>query len=169
MPPERIAPGAPADWLRHANSDLALARSKRTPEILPEALCFHAQQSVEKALKAVLLSKNRVPPRTHNIRTLLDLLPDDMEVPEHVEDAAVLTEYAVMSRYPSVSEPVEEEELMEAVRLAGRVLLSPPIFAPVRARRRSRPDRTRSSPPPCSRAPRSTGWPPSSSVGSDPK
>ena len=103
MPPERIAPGTPADWLRHANSDLALARSRRTAEILPETLCFHAQQAVEKALKAVLLSKIITPPRTHNIRTLLDLLPARIEVPEHVEEAAILTEYAVMSRYPSAS------------------------------------------------------------------
>ena len=53
MPPEDIMPGSPSDWLRHACSDLELARVARTPKILLEGLCFHAQQAAEKALKAL--------------------------------------------------------------------------------------------------------------------
>ncbi len=59
MSPEDVEPGSPADWLRHAASDLKLARIARPPEVLLEALCFHAQQAAEKALKAVTNTKKR--------------------------------------------------------------------------------------------------------------
>lgn len=48
MPPEVYAPGSPADWLRYAYSDLALAGITPLPQVLLEQLCFHAQQAAEK-------------------------------------------------------------------------------------------------------------------------
>ena len=47
MPPKRPKAGTPADWLRHARSDLALARVEQETDVLLEILCFHAQQTVE--------------------------------------------------------------------------------------------------------------------------
>ena len=47
-------------------------------------------------------------PRTHNITTLLDLLPQGMVPPSEVEAAASLTDYAVLTRYPGNFEPVRE-------------------------------------------------------------
>ncbi len=123
MPYEDYLPGSPADWLRHAYSDLELARVKRSPKVLFEGLCFHAQQAVEKALKAVLIAKGIPAPKTHNIRTLLDLFPQDTILPKEVEDAASLTDYAVISRYPSNFESVDEEEHKQAVHLAESVIL----------------------------------------------
>jgi len=122
MPPEDYSPGSPQDWLRHALSDLELASVARNSKILLEDLCFHAQQAAEKGLKAVLIA-NAIPfPRTHNIRTLLDLLPRDVIPPEEVQDAASLTDYAVISRYPGNSEPVTEGEYREALRLGEAVV-----------------------------------------------
>lgn len=123
MPHESPFPGSPADWLRYAHSDLELARVRRPAKVLFEGLCFHAQQAVEKALKAVLVAKDVPPPKTHNIRTLLDLLPRDIIVPQRVEDAASLTDYAVMSRYPGDFESIDEKEYKETVRLAETVVL----------------------------------------------
>ena len=122
MPPEVYAPGSPADWLRHAYSDLALAGTMPLPQILLEQLCFHAQQAAEKALKAILVAYGLSVPRTHNLRTLFDLLPADVPVPPEIQDAAGLSDYAVASRYPGVSEPVEAEEYREAVDLAEAVV-----------------------------------------------
>jgi HEPN domain-containing protein len=102
-------PESPADWLRYAYSDLELARVGRPAKVLFEGLCFHAQQAAEKALKAALIAKGVPAPKTHNIRTLLDLLPPDVIPPKEVEDAASRTDYAVMSRYPTDFEPVGEE------------------------------------------------------------
>jgi HEPN domain-containing protein len=123
MPHEGHFPGSPADWLRYARSDLELARVVRPDEVLFEGLCFHAQQAAEKALKAVLIAKGVPPPKTHNIRTLLDLLPQEVIAPQEIEDAASLTDYAVTSRYPGDFESVDEEEYKETVRLAETVVL----------------------------------------------
>ena len=121
MPPER-QPGSPKDWLRYAYSDLELAGVSPPCGVMLEHLCFHAQQAAEKGLKAVLVSCRIAVPRTHSIRMLLDLLPDTFTVPERVEDAASLTDYAVMGRYPGDTEPVDDEEYKEAIRLAKAVI-----------------------------------------------
>jgi HEPN domain-containing protein len=77
----------------------------------------------EKALKVLLIANGDVPPKTHNIRTLLDFLPQDIVPPLEVEDAAALTDYAVISRYPGDFEPIDEEEYKQAVQLAETVVL----------------------------------------------
>nr|VFJ88350.1 MAG: HEPN domain-containing protein [Candidatus Kentron sp. H]VFJ93548.1 MAG: HEPN domain-containing protein [Candidatus Kentron sp. H]VFJ94873.1 MAG: HEPN domain-containing protein [Candidatus Kentron sp. H] len=81
--------------MSYAKSDLALARTAGSPDIMPKMLCFHAQQAAEKALKAVLLAGNTDFPNTHNLRFLLDRIPSRIEIPPEIEDAALLTDYAV--------------------------------------------------------------------------
>lgn len=75
MSPPQPEPGSPADWLRHARSDLLVAQSPAGPGVLLEALCYHLQQAAEKSLKAVLIHCGIAPPRTHNLKLLLELLP----------------------------------------------------------------------------------------------
>jgi HEPN domain-containing protein len=119
MPPER---GSPQDWLIHAESDLQVAVTGKSPKVLYETLCFHAQQAVEKALKAVLIA-NKIPStKTHNIGTLIGMLPAHVELSEELKEAAELTTYAVMARYPGDLEPVTEDEYLEAIGLAKKVL-----------------------------------------------
>ena len=109
--------------MQHARSDLCLVQASLSDEnILLETLCFHAQQAAEKAIKAVLVSSNIEFPRTHNIRTLVELLPGGGVKNPVLDDATVLTEYAVSSRYPGESEIVTEEELREALELAENVV-----------------------------------------------
>ena len=85
MLPKAVEPGEPGDWLRHAWSDLDLARVGQNSRILLEDLCFHAQQAAEKALKAVLVFRSVPFPKTHNIRTLMDLLPEDLNLREEAK------------------------------------------------------------------------------------
>jgi len=49
-PPRRKRlPASPEEWLVHAASDLRLAKlGKEGRGILPQQICFHAQQAVEK-------------------------------------------------------------------------------------------------------------------------
>lgn len=62
------------------------------------------------------------PPRTHNLQSVLGLLPDDI-VSELVLTAAdILSPYAVASRYPGDAEPVTGDELAVAVDAARDVL-----------------------------------------------
>ena len=122
MDSESLVPGSAEDWLRYAKSDLELARIEKPEGVLLENLCFHAQQAAEKTLKAVLIFLEIDFPRTHNIRTLLDLLPEGVDVPQEVEESAILTDYAVESRYPMNSEPVDDEEYRQVIGLAEAVV-----------------------------------------------
>lgn len=114
-------PGSPADWLRFARSDLAMARRPHEGDILVESLCFHAQQAVEKSLKAVLLAHAIAFPHTHNLAILLALLPAT-PVPPRVAASAALTDYAVTVRYPGIYEDISDEEYQEAIQIAETVL-----------------------------------------------
>lgn len=118
MPPD---PGSPEDWLRHARSDYVLAQTPAGGDILLETLCFHAQQAVEKSLKAVLVSKGIPPPVTHNLKSLVERLPPSLTLPADVTDAVDLTDYAVTARYPGSYEEISLEEYQRAIRLAKSV------------------------------------------------
>lgn len=91
--------------------------------MLYEDLCFDAQQAVEKALKALLTYLGLPFPRTHSIGHLISLIASSgaIAVPDHVKDAAILTDYAVTTRYPGDWEPVGEEEYRRALELAEAV------------------------------------------------
>ena len=63
-------------------------------------LGFHAQQVVEKAIKAVLFRHRVMVPRTHNIAQLLDLLGDAcINAPPFADTLDALNPYAVAARY----------------------------------------------------------------------
>jgi HEPN domain-containing protein/predicted nucleotidyltransferase len=67
-------PESVASWLRRAESDFitmeTMAKSHRPPF---DVVCFHAHQCVEKLLKACLIARSIRPPRTHDLRELLDV------------------------------------------------------------------------------------------------
>ena len=61
---------------------------------------FHAQQAVEKALKAVLSAHTVDYPRTHNLAMLLELLRQkDLTEPPDADDLPSLTPFGTVSRY----------------------------------------------------------------------
>jgi len=69
-------PASPQEWLNHAMSDLALARlGMNSNDVLPEQVCFHAQQAVEKAIKSVLLHNKITFPLVHDLEVLINM-PD---------------------------------------------------------------------------------------------
>lgn len=66
-------------------------------------LGFHAQQAVEKALKAVLSLRAVEYPRTHNLSMLLELLRrSGAQLPPDGEDLARLIPFGVALRYEDV-------------------------------------------------------------------
>lgn len=122
-PPQRRPADDPEEWLNRARSNLAQARLGRAPEVYLEDLCFQAQQSAEKALKALLLCRRGTFPYVHDLGVLLDLLDEEGEDPtDRVRRAVRLNGYAVEGRYPGTAEPVEAEEYEEALNLASDVL-----------------------------------------------
>jgi len=61
---------------------------------------FHAQQAVEKALKAAIASRDQDFPFTHDIGLLAQLCQDaGLELPADLADADRLTPYAAAVRY----------------------------------------------------------------------
>jgi HEPN domain-containing protein len=75
---------------------------------------FHAQQAVEKALKAVLAHAGVAFRRTHDIAELLDLLDDcGLPAPSHADRLDELNPYAVEMRYGLI-EPTGLDRLATA-------------------------------------------------------
>ncbi len=69
-------------------------------QIHDSILGFHAQQAVEKAIKAVLFKHDVFVPRTHNIAQLLDALHDAaILAPPYADAIDTLNPYAVEARY----------------------------------------------------------------------
>ena len=114
-----------AKWLRKADRDLKVARRELESENpVTEAVCFHAQQAVEKYLKAFLVYHNRPFRKTHDIAELLHLcIKVDKSFEKFMNEKVVkLTVYSVDTRYPGALdyEPTPEEA-REAVEIAERV------------------------------------------------
>ncbi|MBM3746192.1 MAG: HEPN domain-containing protein [Acidobacteria bacterium] len=111
-------PDDPREWLRRARSNLAIAQAKPAGVCL-EDLCFELEQAVEKAVKAVLISRQIEFPYTHDLARLVALLVEvGATVPHFLREAERLTPYATFTRYPYRGEPVSEDEYGHALSLA---------------------------------------------------
>jgi HEPN domain-containing protein len=117
-------PGSPQEWMDHARSDLRLARLAASDELVRrEQACFHAQQATEKAIKAVLVSAEIEFPLTHDIEELLEIAgAGGTRPPKEVQEAGLLTPYAVEFRYPGPWMEVAEADLKEALQIAEQVV-----------------------------------------------
>ncbi len=124
-PPEKKRlPASPEEWFIHAKSDLKLARlGDESKDILPQQICFHAQQAVEKAFKAVLLLYKIDFPLTHDIEELIDIFEEsNISLPSEILEAGILTPYAVETRYPGYWDEITKEDVNEAIALAEKVI-----------------------------------------------
>jgi HEPN domain-containing protein len=82
-----------SDWLSKARVDFEAARFlRKNPNLPGEVAAFHYQQSAEKALKG----QGVIPPRSHDLRTLLALAKVPSGLSE--DSAESLTPFAVLSR-----------------------------------------------------------------------
>ena len=92
----------PELWLQYAADDL-----KSSKVLLSEGVyniaCFHAQQAVEKLLKAYIAAYEQPIPRTHNLIRLHkiceDLLGSSLELDD--EKLLLLNDIYIDSRYPA--------------------------------------------------------------------
>jgi HEPN domain-containing protein len=91
------------EWVSKAEGDFGSAHLEMQPatDANYDAVCYHAQQCVEKLMKARLAEAGVAFPKSHDLVELLDLvrpLVPDLGPWEHALDR--LSEYAVDSRYP---------------------------------------------------------------------
>jgi HEPN domain-containing protein len=102
--------------LRKANADLAATRALAADaDPHDEAIGFHAQQAVEKALKAVL-AFSRVPsPRTHDLTYLVELLDSHgLDVPAAIAEPEWLSPWAVTTRYDDLDDTLDRNAAINA-------------------------------------------------------
>lgn len=77
-----------AQWIRKADLDFITVVRLSAEEPFRDIAAFHAQQAVEKYLKALLTRHQIEFPKTHEIRRLLELLsPVEMELADSLGDA----------------------------------------------------------------------------------
>jgi HEPN domain-containing protein len=102
--------------LRKANADLAVTRTLAADaDPHDEAIGFHAQQAVEKALKAVLAFSEVPSPRTHDLTYLVELLDaHGIDVPTTIAEPEWLSPWAVTTRYDDLDDPLDRHAAIEA-------------------------------------------------------
>lgn len=127
-----------AEWVAKAEADFATAqresRIRRAPNY--DAACFHAQQCVEKYLKALLQAAGLPVPHTHDLVALLDRLdPPDPQLTALRTELGLLTAFGVAFRYPGATADRtmgrEAVAQCQAVRSIARQRLGlPPVARP---------------------------------------
>lgn len=91
------------EWVEKAEEDFSVAAglSRRRKNRAPNIQSFHCQQCVEKYLKARLVEAGAVPPKTHDLPQLLQLvLPYEPIWVAFMPAAKYLAQFAVAFRYP---------------------------------------------------------------------
>lgn len=120
------------EWIEKAEGDYTTVQLlQQSPISSKDVICFHAQQCIEKYLKAWLQEANIPIPRTHNLEELLSLIEPIFPAWNSWQpDFSALSEHAVDFRYPGKSATAENAEhaakicniVREAIRKALKLL-----------------------------------------------
>lgn len=118
-------PNAEAVVLARKAEDDAKAMRLLAPnsEISDEIIGFHAQQAVEKWLKAVLGSRGIEFEYTHDLRRLIaEVVAAVGDFPFDTAEVIALTEHAVPLRYDEIldAEPIDRDATVALVNEVGR-------------------------------------------------
>ena len=101
-------------WLKIAAEDLQSAEILFDRKLFRPA-CYHAQQSVEKSLKTLIVDRDIEIPRTHNILDLNNAAKKLGYAVEVSDEDAVFLSSIYRARYPSdagllpLGEPIEQD------------------------------------------------------------
>jgi HEPN domain-containing protein len=107
--------------LRKAANDLVAAQATLSTGQALDTVCFHAQQAVEKSLKAILALHDIEYPWWHDLGELLELVrPLASELIPFEDQVFRMTPYAVEARYDEEFEP-SLDEASEAFEVAEEV------------------------------------------------
>lgn len=87
------------EWLKASYSDIVVLDSIVDNELITHMTAFHAQQSIEKSLKAILEYHENVVPKKHDVLMLKDKVADFITIVNEdiLED---LNSLYIDSRYP---------------------------------------------------------------------
>lgn len=89
------------EWLKAAQDDLSVIEKIINEESLAHMVAFHAQQCIEKSLKALGEERSLELPKIHKLKTLSERVGIDLSSCDHSEDYLhLLDELYIESRYP---------------------------------------------------------------------
>jgi HEPN domain-containing protein len=112
-------------WLRYSQEDLELAgqfaQSSNAP---PRHACFYAQQSAEKAIKAIFVFLQVDFPFQDDLELLLAPVPDDWQLKRSRPDLSQLSGWGLGAQYPDTSNEATTEDATLAVQTAQTVFES---------------------------------------------
>lgn len=112
-------------WLAFAYDDLRMAQLALAEDLYNQ-VCFHAQQAVEKMLKGLIAISARVPPKTHKIADLLQLVTD-VDIEDHRQELILLDRHYIPTRYPEQLPGIlpegmpDEKDARQALQTAERL------------------------------------------------
>jgi len=114
-------------WLKFSDEDLKAADATLDGGVF-SAACFHAQQAVEKAIKAILLTKPGRVPRDHSLLRLTEMSENKELFEKHKEELEFLDKFYVPTRYPdalpgSLPEGLPEREDAEKAVAAAKEIV----------------------------------------------
>ena len=100
------------EWIEKAEEDYNIAElARQASRPFHNSICFHAQQCIEKYLKAWLQEADIPVPRTHDLEELLVLIETTLPTwAQWQPDFKRITEYAVDSRYPGDSATADDTQ-----------------------------------------------------------
>ena len=112
-------------WVMKAERDFkTVEKLIEADEIITDTVCFHAQQSIEKYLKAFLIYHQIPFGKTHDLIFLIQKCKDIDEDFEKFDtpETDKLTDYAVEVRYPNEFYIPSMEETKESYEIAKEVM-----------------------------------------------
>jgi HEPN domain-containing protein len=111
------------EWVVKAEHDLLNAAHTLTlgAACPTDTVGFHAQQCVEKYIKALLVFRGTPFSKTHDIANLRALLPPRLRPKLDRTVQKRLTRYATVNRYPGAGPEITLSEARHAVAVARRV------------------------------------------------
>ena len=114
-----------ARWLRYAEEDLITAEILlKQPHLPPRQAYWYAQQTTEKALKAVLIFLQIDFPRTDDLNILWNLVPYSWQFKTVQSDPADLTGCVADVRYPGNTPEPTNADASKAVEQARTIWTS---------------------------------------------
>lgn len=118
------------EWIEKAEGDYRVAASQwRVEDPVYDALCFHAQQCVEKYLKAWLVEQGADFPKVHDLEALAKLcIPSLPGIGNAMDGLRFLTSFAVEIRYPGISALREDAERCWQAALQVRHLIRDKLY-----------------------------------------
>jgi HEPN domain-containing protein len=108
-------------WLKKSKNDLEAAQLLLRENGPTDTICFHCQQSVEKALKSILALRGEQIPKTHDLEEIQEIILKAEQIDSLAKfDLEELTDYGVDVRYDFEFEPSGNDS-KDALKLATQV------------------------------------------------